>query len=52
MTRVHTPRQPQPPTRIPTRVATQLQHAALGALMSIIVTLLERRMRKAFDRQR
>ncbi len=50
MTLVDVRLQPQPPKRFATGVVTRLQRAALGALMSIIVAVLERRMRKALTR--
>jgi len=40
-----------PRRRVPTRVLARIQRAALGALMSIVVTLLERRMRSALNRR-
>jgi hypothetical protein len=40
------------PRRILARVSAPLQRASLAALISVTVTLLERRMRKAFDRPR
>jgi hypothetical protein len=51
MTSGHPPRQVPPRRHASTRVSARLQCAALAALMSITVTILERRLRKAFDRQ-
>jgi hypothetical protein len=35
-----------------TRIAVRLQRAALNVLMTVVVVMLERRMRKAVDRRR
>jgi hypothetical protein len=51
MTSGHPPRQVPLRRHASTRVSARLQCAALAALMSITVTILERRLRKAFDRQ-
>jgi len=37
---------------VPARVIARVQRAALGALISVVVGLLERRMRAALDRRR
>jgi hypothetical protein len=52
MTNDHATRRPQPRRQILTLISAPLQRASLAALISVTVTLLERRMQKAFDGRR